>query len=83
LLTVHRDGHLAPVLWLICPAVKPNVYCVRRDGNDLAQHAFDHGYATTIQKTKGATVDRSFVLASTTMDRNLTYVAMTRHREGV
>ncbi|MGO8609289.1 hypothetical protein ACC848_40720, partial [Rhizobium johnstonii] len=27
--------------------------------------------------------DRSFVLASTTMDRHLTYVAMTRHREAV
>ncbi|MGO8041233.1 hypothetical protein, partial [Rhizobium leguminosarum] len=34
-------------------------------------------------KTQGATVDRSFVLASTTMDRHLTYVAMTRHREAV
>ena len=43
--------------------------------------AIDHGYATTIHKTQGATVDRSFVLASSTMDRHLTYVAMTRHRE--
>ena len=31
----------------------------------------------------GATVDRAFVLASETMDRHLTYVAMTRHRDGV
>ena len=45
--------------------------------------AIDHGYATTIHKTQGATVDRSFVLASGTMDRHLTYVAMTRHRDGV
>ena len=44
--------------------------------------AVDHGYATTIHKSQGATVDRSFVLASETMDRHLTYVAMTRHREG-
>ena len=44
--------------------------------------AVDHGYATTIHKTQGATVDRSFVMASGTMDRHLTYVAMTRHRDG-
>ena len=44
--------------------------------------AVDHGYATTIHKSQGATVDRSFVLASETMDRHLTYVAMTRHRDG-
>ncbi|NTH22787.1 Ti-type conjugative transfer relaxase TraA, partial [Rhizobium rhizogenes] len=44
--------------------------------------AIDHGYATTIHKNQGATVDRAYVLASTTMDRHLTYVAMTRHREG-
>lgn len=43
--------------------------------------ALDHGYATTIHKSQGATVDRSFVLASSTMDRHLSYVAMTRHRE--
>jgi len=43
--------------------------------------AIDHGYATTIHKNQGATVDRSYVLASGTMDRHLTYVAMTRHRD--
>jgi Ti-type conjugative transfer relaxase TraA len=43
--------------------------------------AFDHGYATTIHKTQGATVDRAYVLASDTMDRHMTYVAMTRHRD--
>lgn len=43
--------------------------------------AFDHGYATTIHKAQGATVDRAFVMASSTMDRHLTYVSMTRHRD--
>ena len=43
----------------------------------------DHGYATTIHKSQGATVDRAFVLASKSMDRHLTYVAMTRHRHEV
>ncbi len=45
--------------------------------------AVDHGYATTIHKTQGATVDKAFVLASKSMDRHLAYVAMTRHRQGV
>ena len=45
--------------------------------------AVDHGYATTIHKAQGATMDRAYVLASGTMDRHLTYVAMTRHRDGV
>ncbi|KAB2770542.1 Ti-type conjugative transfer relaxase TraA [Brucella anthropi] len=40
----------------------------------------DHGYAVTIHKSQGATVDRTFVLASGMMDRHLTYVSMTRHR---
>ncbi len=45
--------------------------------------AIDHGYATTIHKNQGATVDRAYVMASGTMDRHLTYVAMTRHRDSV
>ncbi|MCC0051883.1 MAG: Ti-type conjugative transfer relaxase TraA, partial [Rhodobiaceae bacterium] len=43
----------------------------------------DHGYATTIHKSQGVTVDRVKVLASLSLDRHLTYVAMTRHREDV
>jgi Ti-type conjugative transfer relaxase TraA len=43
----------------------------------------DHGYATTIHKSQGATVDRAFVLASESMDRHLAYVGMTRHRSAV
>ena len=42
--------------------------------------SFDHGYAVTIHKSQGATVDEAYVLASRTMDRHLAYVAMTRHR---
>ena len=45
--------------------------------------AIDHGYAVTIHKAQGVTVDRAFVLASKTMDRHLAYVALTRHRESV
>ncbi|UVD59993.1 Ti-type conjugative transfer relaxase TraA (plasmid) [Rhizobium sp. Pop5] len=41
----------------------------------------DHGYAATIHKSQGVTVDRTFVLATGMMDQHLTYVSMTRHRD--
>ncbi|SES41121.1 Ti-type conjugative transfer relaxase TraA [Rhizobium sp. NFR03] len=41
----------------------------------------DHGYAATVHKSQGATVDRTFVLATGGMDRHLAYVAMSRHRD--
>lgn len=44
---------------------------------------FDHGWAVTVHKNQGATVDRSFVLASFEQYKNLAYVAMTRHAETV
>ncbi|GAC1478227.1 MAG: hypothetical protein NVS2B11_01630 [Acetobacteraceae bacterium] len=43
----------------------------------------DHGYAATIHKAQGVTVDRAHVLVSAHMDRHAAYVALTRHREGV
>ena len=60
---------------------------VRLDGSNLAinfntryYNAVDHGYAVSIHKAQGCTVDQTFVLGSQTMDRHLAYVAMTRHR---
>ncbi|MDC0344937.1 Ti-type conjugative transfer relaxase TraA [Alphaproteobacteria bacterium] len=46
-------------------------------------NAIDYGWASTIHKNQGSTVDRSFYLASTKDSRNLYYVAMSRHRESV
>jgi len=49
------------------------------------QAAYDqvaHGYAVTIHKSQGATLDRTFVLASGGMDAYLAYVSLTRHRDG-
>jgi Ti-type conjugative transfer relaxase TraA len=43
----------------------------------------DHGYAATIHKSQGVTVDRTHVLATPGLDRHATYVALSRHREGV
>ena len=59
----------------------PDARMIKIPMNDY--QAVDHGYATTIHKNQGATVDRAFVLASSTMDRHLTYVAMSRHRHDV
>lgn len=42
-----------------------------------------HGYAATIHKAQGATVDRAYVLATGHMDAHATYVALSRHREAV
>ena len=43
----------------------------------------DHGYAATIHKAQGMTVDRTHVLATQGMDRHGAYVGMSRHREGM
>ncbi|MDH7973659.1 AAA family ATPase [Sphingomonas sp. AR_OL41] len=41
-----------------------------------------HGYAATIHKSQGVTVDRTHVLATPGLDRHGAYVAMSRHRDG-
>jgi hypothetical protein len=41
----------------------------------------DHGYAATVHKSQGTTVDHTFVLATPHFDRHATYVALSRHRD--
>ena len=43
----------------------------------------DHGYAATIHKAQGMTVDRTHVLATPGLDAHSSYVALSRHRDGV
>jgi Ti-type conjugative transfer relaxase TraA len=43
----------------------------------------DHGYTATIHKAQGMTVDRAHVLATPGMDAHGSYVALSRHRDGV
>jgi len=40
--------------------------------------ALDYGYAATVHKAQGATVEQTFMLATPGMDRHLAYVGMTR-----
>ncbi len=41
------------------------------------------GYATTVHKSQGMTVDETYVLATPHFDRHTTYVAMSRHKQRV
>ncbi|TPP06032.1 Ti-type conjugative transfer relaxase TraA [Rhizobium glycinendophyticum] len=80
-----KNGMLGKVL----EATPGRLVAVIGDGEHRAQvtveqrfyNNIDHGYATTVHKSQGATVDRVKVLAPLSLDRHLTYVAMTRHRE--
>ena len=56
----------------------------RSVGFDLKDYAHvDHGYAATIHKAQGMTVDRVHVLATPGLDAHATYVALSRHRDRV
>jgi Ti-type conjugative transfer relaxase TraA len=51
---------------------------------DIKDYAYvDHGYAATIHKAQGVTVDRVHVLATPGLDRHAAYVALSRHRTSV
>jgi Ti-type conjugative transfer relaxase TraA len=43
----------------------------------------DHGYAATIHKAQGMTVDRTHVLATPGLDAHGSYVVLSRHRDGM
>lgn len=80
-----KNGMLGKVLWAspgrIMVQIGEGSGCRRVAVDQTIYDDLDHGYATTIHKAQGATVDRVKVLASLSLDRHLSYVAMTRHRE--
>lgn len=56
----------------------------RRLAVDPARYgALDYGYALTIHKSQGVTVDRSYLLATQSLTAELAYVGMTRHKHGL
>jgi hypothetical protein len=54
---------------------------VRFDLKDY--NRIDHAYAATIHKAQGMTVDRTHMLATPGMDAHGSYVALSRHRDGM
>jgi Ti-type conjugative transfer relaxase TraA len=79
-----KNGTLATI-----ERVSPEGMAVRLDDGrgvafDTKDYAHvDHGYAATIHKSQGVTVDRAHVLATPGMDRHSAYVGMSRHRDSV
>ena len=46
-------------------------------------NTFNYGYASTVHKSQGATVDYAFVLADPLFDRHTALTALSRHRQDV
>lgn len=69
--------------------LSPTQMTVRLDAGrsvafDLKDYAqVDYGYAASIHKAQGVTVDRTHVLATPGLDRHAAYVALSRHRDSV
>jgi hypothetical protein len=78
-----KNGSLG-VVETVNPAMTARLDAGRSVAFDLKDYAhIDHGYAATIHKAQGVTVDRVHVLATPGLDRHAAYVALSRHRDSV
>ncbi|OYY89128.1 MAG: Ti-type conjugative transfer relaxase TraA [Sphingomonas sp. 28-66-16] len=79
-----KNGTLATIERLDPTQIEVRLDDGRRVGFDTKNYAdIDHGYATTIHKAQGITVDRAHVLATPGLDAHSSYVALSRHRREV
>ncbi|WP_375399023.1 AAA family ATPase, partial [uncultured Sphingomonas sp.] len=79
-----KNGTLATIERLDARRVEARLDDGRSVGFDLKAYAeIDHGYATTIHKAQGITVDRAHMLATPGLDAHASYVALSRHRQDV
>lgn len=83
-----KNGMLGNVIATASDSGKPMLRVRLDNGREVAfspdtYKNIDHGYAATVHKSQGVTVDRVFVMASKSMDQHLSYVAMSRHRHQV
>jgi hypothetical protein len=79
-----RNGTLGTVLEVESHRLLVRVDDGRTIAFDPARYSsVAHGYAVTVHRSQGATMDRVYVLADPLMNRHAAYVALTRHRQGV
>ena len=86
----HRDLELPRSSFGTVVATRDHEIDLAVDGRsrpvtiDLAEFRdLDYGYAATIHKSQGLTVDHAIVLGHRRMHRHAVYVALSRHRESV
>ena len=86
----HRDLELPRSSFGTVVATRDDEIDLAVDGRskpvtiDLAEFRdLDYGYAATIHKSQGLTVDHAIVLGHGRMHRHAVYVALSRHRESV
>ena len=78
-----KNGTLGTVEWTSAERLAVRLDNGERVDVDLKLYAHvDHGYAATIHKSQGMTVDHSHVLATPGLDAHGAYVALSRHRDG-
>ena len=79
-----KNGTLGQVQSVTQSRMAVMLYDGRSVAFDVKDYAnVDHGYAATIHKSQGVTVDRVHVLATPGLDRHAAYVALSRHRDSV
>jgi Ti-type conjugative transfer relaxase TraA len=79
-----KNGTLATIEQIDRSRVEVRLDGGRRVAFDLKDYSdLTHGYAATIHKAQGVTVERAYVLATPGLDRHAAYVALSRHRDAV
>lgn len=77
-----KNGEFGTILETDTAGIRVKFDDKREQTINLWQYGdIQHGYASTVHKSQGATVERTFVLGTAGMDSNLAYVALSRHRE--
>ncbi len=77
-----RNGSLGSIVAIVKTEMRVRIDDRRLVAFDPKNyHGFAHGYATTIHKAQGITIDRAYLLADSLIDRGAAYVGLTRHRK--